>query len=71
MRYHLFKTSRAKNLLFGDSQAKKLNIANFNILSLPGAQVKNVYKLELERDPQVIDCCEVCKCLSWTEEDYD
>ena len=44
MRYHLFKTSRTRNLLFGDSQAKKLNIANFNILSTPGAQVKHVYK---------------------------
>ena len=43
MRYHLFKTSRTRNLLIGDSQAKKLNIANFNILSLPGAQVKHVY----------------------------
>ena len=44
MRYHLFKTSRTTNLLIGDSQAKKLNIANFNILLLPGAQVKHVYK---------------------------
>ena len=44
MRYHLFKTSRTRNLLIGDSQAKKLNIANFNILSLPGALVKHVYK---------------------------
>ena len=71
MRYHLFKTSRTKNLLIGDSQAKKLNIANFNILSIPGAQVKHVYNLEFEGHPQVTECCEVCKCLSWTEEDYD
>ena len=70
MRYLLFITSRIKNLLIGDSQAKKLNIANFTILSLPGAQVKHVYKLELEGHPQVIECCEVCKCLSWTEK-YD
>ena len=71
MRYHLFETSRTKNLLIGDTQAKKLNIANFNILSLPGAEIKHVYKLKLEGHPQVIECCELCKCLSWTEEDYD
>ena len=71
MRYHLSKTSRTKNLLIGNSQAKKLNIANFTILSLPGAQVKHVYKLELEGHPQVMERCEVCKCLSWTAEDYD
>ena len=28
-------------------------------------------ELKLERHPQVIDCCEVSNCLSWTEEDYD
>ena len=71
MRYHSFKTSRARNLLVGDSQAKKPNIANFTIPSLPVAQVKHVYKLEFEGHPQVIEGCEVCKCLSWTEEDYD
>ena len=43
MHYPLFKISRTKNLLIGDSHSKKLNIANFNILSLPGAQVKHVY----------------------------
>ena len=37
-------SSRTRNLLIGDSKAKKLNIANFNILSLTGAQVKHVYK---------------------------
>ena len=71
MRYHLFKTSRTKNLLIGDSQAKKLNIANFNVISLPGAQVNHVYKLELEGRPQVFESCEVCNCLSWTKEEYD
>ena len=71
MRYHLFKTSRTKNLLFGDSQAKKLSIANFKMFLLPGAQIKHVYKLELEGHPQVIECCEVCKCLSWKEKNYD
>ena len=50
MRYHLFKTSRTRNLLIGDSQAKKLNIANFNILSLPGAQVKQVYNFLPKKD---------------------
>ena len=44
IRYHLFKTSGTGNLLIGDSQAKKLNKANFNISSLPGAQVKHVYE---------------------------
>ena len=50
MRYHLFKTSRTRNLLIGDSQAKKLNIANFNIVWLPGAQVKHVYKFLPQKD---------------------
>ena len=50
MRYHLFKTSRTRNLLIGDSQAKKVNVANFNILSLPGAQVKHVFKFLPEED---------------------
>ena len=50
MRYHLFKTSRTKYLLIGDSQAKKLNISNFNILSLPGAQVKHVCKFLPKKD---------------------
>ena len=44
MRFRFLKTSRTRNLLFGDSQAKKLNIASFNILSLPGGQVKHVYE---------------------------
>ena len=50
MRYHLFKTSRTRNLLMGDSQAKKINIANFNILLLPGAQVKPVFKFLPKKD---------------------
>ena len=50
MRYHLFKTPRTRNLSIGDSQAKKLNKANFNILSLPGAQVKHVYKFLPKKD---------------------
>ena len=43
MRYHLFKTSRTRNFLIGDSQSKKLNITNFNILSLTGAEVKHFF----------------------------
>ena len=50
MRCPLFKTSRTRNLLIGVSQAKKLHIANFNILSLPGAQVKHVYKFLPKKD---------------------
>ena len=40
---------------------------------LKGKILHNSYRpeLELERHPQVIECCEVCKCFSWTEEDYD
>ena len=37
MRYHIFKESVQRNLLIADSQAKYLDFANFNILSLPGA----------------------------------
>ena len=50
MRYRLFQTSRTKKLLNGDTQAKKLNIANFNILSLPGAQVKHIYIFLAKKD---------------------
>ena len=50
MRYHLSTTSRARNLLIDDSHAKKLNIAKFNIFSLPGAQVKHVYKFLPKKD---------------------
>ena len=50
MRYHLFKTSRTRNMISGESQAKKLNIASFNILSLRGDQVKHVYKFIRKKD---------------------
>ena len=50
MRSLLFKTSRTRNLLIGNSQAKKLNIAYFNILSLPGAQVMHVYNFLPKKD---------------------
>ena len=43
MRYHLFKVSKSRNLIIADSQARELDIANFNVLSLPGARVRHVY----------------------------
>ena len=43
MRYQLFKISKTRNLLISDRQGRGLDIANFNILSLPGAKVENVY----------------------------
>ena len=43
MRYLIFKDSVQRNLLIADSQAKYLDFANFNILSLPGAKVHEVY----------------------------
>ena len=43
MRYHLFKVSKTRNLLISDSQGKGLDIANFNVLSLPGAKIEHVY----------------------------
>ena len=41
MRFHTFKTSPQRNLLIADSQAKKLFFPNFNILSIPGAQIRH------------------------------
>ena len=43
MRYHLFKVSKTRNLLISDSQGKGLDIANFNVFSLPGAKIEHVY----------------------------
>ena len=42
MRYHVFKSSASKNIILGDSQIKHLNFPNFNILSLPGAQIRHL-----------------------------
>ena len=50
MRYHLFKSSRSRNLLIADSQGKELDIANFNVLSLPGACVRHVYNFIPKKD---------------------
>ena len=43
MRYQLFKVSKIRTFLISDSQGKGLDIANFNVLSLLGAKVENVY----------------------------
>ena len=43
MRYNLLKVSKTRNLLISDGQVKGLDIANFNVLSLPAAEVENVY----------------------------
>ena len=43
MRYHTFKSSKTKNLLISDSQAKNLFFPNFNILSIPGGKIKDVW----------------------------
>ena len=43
MRYHLFKVSKTRNLVVSESQGKGLDIANFNVLSLPGAKIEHVY----------------------------
>ena len=42
MRYHVFKSSASTNTILGDSQIKHLNFPNFNILSLPGAQIRHL-----------------------------
>ena len=44
MRYHLLNVSKTRNLLISVCQGKDLDIAKFNVLSLPGAEVENVYK---------------------------
>ena len=41
-RYHTFKDTSSNNLLIADSQAKDLQFAKFNILSIPGARIGNV-----------------------------
>ena len=44
MRYHVFKSLASKNIILKDSQTKHLNFTNFNILSLPGAQIRYLSK---------------------------
>ena len=40
----------SRNLLIADSQGKELDIANFNVLSLPGACVRHVYNFIPKKD---------------------
>ena len=42
-RFHIFKTAPTKTLLIADSQARHLKAGNLNIISLPGAKVRDVY----------------------------
>ena len=42
MRYHKFKGSPAKNIVLADSQLKHLRFPNANILSLPGARIRDL-----------------------------
>ena len=41
-RYHTFKDTSSNNLLIADSQAKDLQFAEFNILSIPGTRIGKV-----------------------------
>ena len=49
-RYHVYRTSSTKTLLIADSQARKLEAGNLNILSLPGACVRHVYNFISPKD---------------------
>ena len=42
MRFHIFKTSKTGNINFAHSQLKHLRFPNFDILSLPGAQIRHL-----------------------------
>ena len=42
MKAHIFKTSKTKQLLIADSQAKRLVFTNFNILSISGGRIFHV-----------------------------
>ena len=42
-RFHIFKTAPTKTLVIADSQARHLKAGNLNIISLPGAKVRDVY----------------------------
>ena len=50
MRYHLFKSSRSRNLLIADSQGKELDIANFNVFSLAGACIRHIQSFIPKKD---------------------
>ena len=42
MRFHIFKSSPAKNLIILSSQTRHLYFPNFNILSLPGGKTRDI-----------------------------
>ena len=42
MRFHKFKGSTARNIVLADSQLKHLRFPNANILSLPGARIRDL-----------------------------
>ena len=42
MRFHIFKSSPAKNLIISSSQTRHLYFPNFNILSLPGGKTRDI-----------------------------
>ena len=42
MRFHIFKSSPAKNLIIPSSQTRHLYFPNFNILSLPGGKTRDI-----------------------------
>ena len=43
MRYHLFKSSKTKFIFITDPQGRHFVSGNLNIISLPGATIKDVY----------------------------
>ena len=44
MRFHIFKDSPIRSILIADLQARRLEFSNINILSLPGAQIHDLYR---------------------------
>ena len=44
-RFHVYRTSPTKTLLISDSQAREFDAGNLNVISLPGASVRHVYKI--------------------------
>lgn len=50
MRFHTFKASSSKYLLIADSQGRNLTFPNFNILSIPGAKIRDARTFLPPRD---------------------
>ena len=42
MRFHIFKTTKTRNIIFADSQIEHPRFPNFIILSLPRAQIRHL-----------------------------